>query len=522
MILRWKLVFLMGLWGLAAAQPDAPKVGGTVVFAQTVEPDSLHPLKTAGGMFSVNIMQHIAGTLVTFDPASGRYIPYLAEGWTISPDGRTYTFRLKRGVRFSDGTPVTARDWVYAIEQAQGPLNRGLTASVITAIRRASAPDDYTLRLELSAPSAPLLFNLTVPTVTPIPKAAVARLGNAFDRTPVTAGPFRVREWVTGRRVVLERRTDWRSGPAFAPGPAYIQTLEFRIITDPVVLQSAIRAGEVDVAMVSPRDAVRLGKDSRYRLFQVLGTAMSPYLSLNQRVPALADLRVRQALNLAVNKDVLIRLIAAGNARPQYGPLSRVDIGYWPGAEEIGYRFDLERAKALLAQAGYTPGPDGVLQKGGQPLRFTLKTEAENSRLAEVLQQQFRAAGIEVVIRQNETGVHYTELDEGKYDLALAGLDFGEADLLYDMFHSQGFINWVGVKNPQLDRLLDEQRTTLNPAARQRILDQAQRIIVEQAYVVPLYSSTNNFVVSRRLEGVTYRPYGFTAYSVLLLGAWVR
>jgi peptide/nickel transport system substrate-binding protein len=511
---------LLGLLGFAAAQ--APKVGGAVVFAQTVEPDSLHPLKTGGGVFAINIMQHIAGTLITLDPASGKYLPYLAEGWTVSQDGKTYTFRLKRGVRFSDGTPVTAKDWVYAFDQARGPLNKGLTNSVVSAVTRASAAGDFTLRLQLAAPSAPFLFNLTTATVTPIPRAAMQRLGVNFDRAPVTAGPFRVKEWVTGRRVVLERNPDWRFGPAYARGPAYIQTIEFRIITDPVVLQSAIRAGEVDVATVSARDAVRFASDSRYRLFQTLGSAMSPYLSLNNRVPALADLRVRQALNLAVDKDALIRLIASGNARPQYGPLSSVDIGYWAGAEGVGYKFNLERAKALIQQAGYAPGADGILEKDGQPLKFTLKTEAENSRLAEILQQQLRALGVDLTIQQNETGVHYTDLGDGKYELALAGLGFGEADLLYDMFHSKGAINWVGAKNPALDKALEQSRVTLEPAARQRLLDQAQRLIVEQAYVVPLYSSTNNFVVSRRLEGVTYRPHGDTAYSVLLLGAWVR
>lgn len=502
MLLLLSLLLLCAYGG--AAQED--KVGGTFVVSLAVETDTLDIQLSSGGADA--IMSLVGASLITRDPETGEYIPYLAESWDVSEDGLTLTFTLKEGIMFHDGTPLTAQDYAWTFNRALDPATASpSTGPLLAGVTNVEATDDRTLVFHLEQPNFAILNSLSLSGYTmPYPQAYFEANGaDHFARNPVSVGPFIFKEWVVGEYIRVERNPDFNWGPAYAPGPWNFGAVEFRFILDQATDLAALEAGEIMVTGVPQTELARFMDSEQFTIYNSMDQILFPALTFNLARPPFDDIRIRQAINYAVNREGIIAVFLQGNGEPAYGPLPPSIPGYWPGVEEIGYRYDPDKARALFEEAGWTMGDSGFLEKDGETLSFTLLALPYDFVIPamEILKEQFREIGIDMTIEQSDPSILYEKAALGDYDVMTNGYSYPEADVLYLFFHSSnmgGGLNYGQLADPALDAMLEATRTTMDPAARQEVVNQVQQYIVEQAYWVPIYNAYGNTVLSNNVR----------------------
>jgi peptide/nickel transport system substrate-binding protein len=506
------VILVIGLMTGGVLAQDTPAVGGTLVIAATTDFDTLDIHLTGNGE-AMSASWLMGATLVARLPDAS-YAPWLATGWETSEDGLTWTFTLREDVLFHDGTPLTAEHYAWTINRLLAPETAAPQAGRLRAVGSAEALDDYTLQLTLLAPYPVLLEQLSnTGVVQPYLPSFVEEQGENFGRTFMGVGPYRFVEWVTGERVVLERNPDFAWGMPIGEnqGAYYIERIEYRFIPEAATRVAGLEAGEIDYSPVLATDVEYLESTGQVNILRSFSEGMLTALHMNLSRAPFDDVRVRQAFNLAVDKDVLIDVLLLGEGEPQYGPLSPGIAGYWVGIEEIGYKYDLEAARALLEDAGYTAGEDGMFSRDGAPLTVTLKCESPRTQMCEVLQAQYQALGVDVQIEIIEPGGALGLALADDYQLMTLGYSASESDILYRWFHTsrQGALNLSRAADPALDEILDNTRNDVEN--RDMWVQEAQRYMVEQAYVVPLILSPEFTAISTRVQGVTPNPLGLAA-----------
>lgn len=493
-------------------QSTSSPQGGTIVIRLGGEPPTLDPQKTNDPLMW-NALLYTGGSLVTRDPATGALGPGLATSWTVSADGLHYEFTLRDDVRFHNGDPLTADDYAFTFNRAIDPATQSpVSGTILQGLAAASAPDATTLVLDLSSPNAALLLNLSDPVFAmPLDRAYVESVSaEELARAPIGVGPYRVAEWDAGNRIVLTRNADYTWGPDAAhPGPANIETIEMPFVTDYSSALAGLEAGDIDVLSLQSNDVAAFEADGGYTVVSSLAAGIDPLIHINVSRAPFDDIAVREALNLAVDRDVIIKVAVDGAADPQLGPLSPAVAGYDAAAGEHGWQHDADEAVSVLEAAGWSRDGDGTFAKDGQQLAFTLTYASDNDerrRIAEVLQQQYGEIGIDITIEAQESGVFTQHVVAGDYDLAIDGWAWPDSSLLYGMFHSSmiGALNQSQVNDPDLDALLDEMFTAPDADTNLRAAAAVQEYIVEQAYIVPLYTKRNYVAIRSEIGGVAY------------------
>jgi peptide/nickel transport system substrate-binding protein len=516
----------MGTAVPATPKATGPTVGGKLVWALGAEPDTLDPQLTTAGVSGMVISQ-IGASLVTQDPVTGKVLPYLAESWKMSPDGLVWDFKLRKDVKFHDGTPLTAADYAWTFQRAIAPETKSAVVGLIPELVSAMAVDDYTLRLTLNAPSAPFMINLCYESMfPPLSKAQVEKLGVNFGRAPISVGPFKVKEWVTGMRIVLERNPDFKWYPPYIKSGPFVDAIEYRIIPEEATTEAGIEAGEVDVsAELSVEAAQRLVDAKKAVFLETPQTGSGLILFFNLSKPPLDDLRVRKAINWGIDKEAMVRVITLGDGVAMHGPASSATAGYWPGVEQFGYGFDVAKAQALLKEAGYTLGASGIFEKGGQPLKLQLICGAMNKtvKTATMVKENLKAIGVDVDINSADWPSQLKKVLAGEYEFCIFNWGSSDIDYLATLFGSAKIngsnIARVGsVEQAKLDELFLAERTQVDPDKRLEACVAVQKYLVENAYQAPMYVSTNPLVVSNRLGGVVVSNFG----STWPMGAYVK
>jgi peptide/nickel transport system substrate-binding protein len=502
------------------ATPKGPTVGGKLVWWVTDDPDTLDPHTTTASS-SNTALSLIGASLIILGPTN-KYEPYLAESWKLSDDGLNFEFKIKKGVTFHDGSALTAKSFVYGLQRAK-TKGRGWVPAALAPIDQLLAPDDYTLQIKLKQVNVPFLHQLNFDQMGPLPEAYTEKVGDGFGRNPVMAGPYMFKEWVTGSKLVLVRNPAFNWGPPFAhKGAPYIETIELKTIAESATASAGLESGELDLGVVyGSQDWVRLKATGKFQISESLWFGCPRYYVMNLDAEPFGDVRVRQAFNWALDKDMGVKAAYQGFAEVLYGPLSRSTMYYWPGVEKIAYGYDPARAKALLAEAGYKLGASGLLEKDGKPLKIKLITAtlAEGTKGAEIMKENLKAINIDLEIQQVDVGVLIQTALTGQHQLAGFGMNFIEPDLLYNMFHSSqvnGGYNASHVRDPELDKMLEGTRTATDPAKRAQLFADIQKRIVEQAYIIPVAAPKIATVISDRVKGVLVGDnsllYMFDAY----------
>lgn len=495
-----------------APAPTSPAVTGAITRALTSEPPAIDPQGAAASGLNL-LLPYLFDTLV-YRETDNTYKPFLAEAWETAPDGKSITFRLRKGVTFHDGSPLDAAAVVFTFERFKKSGTKSPIYSGIAVMAGVEAVDGLTVRFRFDKPSATFLGTLSQPYAAIMSPAAVQAAGDEVGRRPVGTGLFRLEEWKPGVSISLARNPAYAWGPPSAKniGPALFQRLVFQVIPDANTQLAALQAGEVDVIFIN--DPAHFQRLEAVKSLQVRRETLDSliYLGFNCAKAPFDEVKVRQALSHAVNKAEIISLALGGLGEAADTLLPPTLFGYNAGLAQYGQAYDPARAKALLAEAGFSRAADGSWQRGGKKLGGVLltSTRAPNDAIATVLQAQLKAIGVAVDIQQLDSAAVMKATTEGAFDLLLWRYDWNDPDVL-NMYLSSSRIKqtnrtWYG--NPAADALLEAGARELNPAKRAAIYYDAQKIILADAPWQPLYIPVEGMAIAGRVQGVKVGSMG--------------
>ncbi|MGQ9689613.1 MAG: peptide-binding protein [Desulfobaccales bacterium] len=429
----------------------------------------------------------------------------LAESWVISPDGLTITFKLRRGVKWHDGHPFTAQDVLFTYRLMIDPKTPTAYGEDYKQVKKAEAPDDYTFRVTYGQPFAPGLGSWTLAI---LPKHLLEGRDitqSPLARRPVGTGPYKFQEWRAGDRIVLTHNPDYFDGRPYLNGYLYL------IKPDLATMFLELKAGNIDRMGLTPLQYERQTAYPKFnRLFNKYKyvSFSYTYLGYNLEDPRFADRRVRQALTHAINKKEIVEGVLLGLGQEATGPYKPGTWFYNPEVPRFDY--DPERAKALLAEAGWRPNPEGILEKDGRPFEFTILTNQGNDtrvRAGEIIQRRLKDIGVVAKLRTVEWAAFIKEfIDKGRFEAVLLGWTTGQDPDLYDIWHSSktkpGELNFIHYNNPEVDRLLEEGRHTFDREKRRRAYFRFQEIIAQDQPYSFLFVPDALPAVHKRFRGI--------------------
>lgn len=488
-----------------------PQAGGKLVIHLEVEPQTLTPCLTPD-VWGMRMVSHqVLQTLVREDPRTGNYVPELAERWEVQA-GTSYTFHLRRGVRWHDGQPMTAYDVQFSFDLYTRNPRFAYCGAILAPVKSWEAVDLQTFQVVLKAPQFNFLSGLDELQVLP---AHIWSRGdpnqNKAARAPLGTGPYRFGRWTTGQEIVFERNS------AYWGKPAHPERLVFKYVQNPVVALQLARKGEIDFLprvreaqwvdtvqhdQVLKRDFVRL--EDWPNNFS--------YLVLNTSHPLFADRRVRKAMAHLLDRSRILRDVMYGLGKLITGPYYVHSPSYHPTLKPIA--FDPQKAGQLLDEAGWkdTDG-DGVRDHHGQPLRFTFLATAASTTLlrwATVYQEDLRKAGVQMEISPIEWAQFLERLRQHKFEMAaLVALTQSRVDDRYEMLHSsqvRGGQNYAGYQNAALDRLLEQIRGELVDERRYVLEHRVAELMAYDVPVIFLFMHPYLGLVHRKVRGVYASP----------------
>lgn len=474
MLLNSTAAALMALMPLSASAQDTPTKGGEIVVTYK---DDITTLDPAIGYDWVNwsMIKSLYSRLMDYEPGTANLVPSLAESFDVSADGLTYTFKLRPDVKFSNGRAVVASDVKYSIERAVNPKTQGPGAGFFGAITGFDAvsggtsetlsgietPDDQTVIFKLSRPDATFLHVLAINFASVVPKEAVEAAAGDFGKKPVGSGTYILKDWTIGQKLVFDRNPDY-----FNKDLPYIDKVTVEVGQEPLVALLRLQKGEVDIAGdgIPPAKFLEIKNSPEGAQMIVDGEQLQTgYLTLNTKIKPLDDVKVRQAINMAVNKERITRILN-GRATPANQPLPPLMPGY--DKSFTGYAFDVEKAKALLAEAGFPDGFETVL--------YSTNTDPQ-PRIAQAIQQDLAAIGVKAEVRALAQGnVIAAGGTEGEAPMVWSGgmawiADFPDPSNFYGPILGcsgavQGGWNWSWYCNEALDKRAIEADSMSDPA----------------------------------------------------------
>jgi peptide/nickel transport system substrate-binding protein len=506
------IVFFILSFSLAALSACGEKVErnpNTFVESSIGDARRLNPI-IANDSASATINDQVFNGLLKYDKDI-KLIGDLAERWKVTNHGKTITFYLRKGVKWHDGVEFTADDCLFTYQKFIDPNVATPYSSSYTDVKKAEVVNRYVFRVTYKEPFSPALESWTAGIV---PKHLLEGKDintDGFNRHPIGTGPYKFREWISGQKIVLDANND------YFEGRPNIDQFIYRIIPDSSTMFQELLSGGVDMMGLNPLQYLRKSESPRikenYVKFRYPANAYT-YMGYNLLNPLFDSVEVRQALSYAIDRQGIIDGILLGLGRPCTGPFSYVSWAYNPNAKS--YAYDPERARRMLAQAGWRDeNGDGILEKKGKPFRFTIMTNQGNTdriRSAEIIQQNLKAVGVAVNIRVMEWQAFLEQIDKRSFDAIILGWSMGRDPDLYDIWHSsktkKGEYNFIGYKNPVVDRLLVEGRRTFGIEKRRKIYYRIHAILAEEQPYAFLYVPDALPIVHKRFKGVKVEPLG--------------
>ncbi|MCL6450368.1 MAG: hypothetical protein K6T75_03635 [Acetobacteraceae bacterium] len=429
----------------------------------------------------------------------------LAESWETSPDGLTWTFKLRQGVKWHDGQPFSADDVKFTFDLILNPDSGSGTAKNFTVVKSVEAVDPYTVRFTLSQPFASLPaflgYNCGI-----LPKhlweGKDLLTNDEFNKKhPVGTGPFKFQEFVSGDHVTLVANPDYFRGKPKLDG------IIFKILPDANAQTAQLLSGDLDLILVEQPQNARVLKDNPSVVVDSVDQVNFVYFAANLTRPLFGDKRVRQAMSHAIDKQAVIDNILAGYGKISTGPISPAMKAYYnPNVRQ--YPYEPARAKALLAEAGWTPGADGILAQGGKKFSFVLTAPRVQAfeQICTLGQQYWKAVGMDVTLEAMEFNQCTSQrVIPRNYDVLSAWWITPSDPDVFPYFHSSGATKGMNLplyQNPEADRLLEQGRATADPAARRQVYDRFQALVAEELPYVFLYHPLEIRAWSAKLQGI--------------------
>jgi peptide/nickel transport system substrate-binding protein len=474
----------------SAAPAPATKWDGTIRLALNADPPKLDPHQSTA-LVDRQVFASLFDKLVDIDKDL-KIIPMLAEKWDVSPDGKAYTFFLRKGVKFHDGTDFNADAVVYNFERIRDPKLNSPRAAEVKQISKVTAVDPSTVKIELSSPFAGFLAALTDRAGMMVSPTAAKAAGLDFLNNPVGTGPFKFKERVKGDSITLVKNENyWQKDLPKA------STVIYKTVTDENVKLVNLQSGQLDVIDTVPGKQVpQLKTDNRVKLS--IGPGLGHQgLWLNMNKAPLDKKEVREAIDLAIDREALVKVVFGEIAAPAWGPFPAGT----PVADGVLPKRDVEKAKKLIADAGMTG-----------KVSFTIKVSPSpvNQQIGQVVQQMLGEAGITVTIEQQEFGQILDKLSKKDFDMAQVGWS-GRVDPdgnIYSFLYTGTSNNYAGFSNKAVDKLLDDARLELDMSKRKALYDQVMKIEHDEMPYVYLWHPLEVKGLGPALQGYTAIPDG--------------
>lgn len=507
------------------AAPAETTAGGKILSVQVgPDPETIDPaLNSAvdGG----NMLLHSFECLLAVDQ-DGKLIPGQAESWETSEDGLTWTFHLRDGLKWSDGSDLTAKDFEYSWKRVCDPMVAapyaetvlGMVEGFSSAIAgnlddlQVVATDDKTLTVTLSAPCSYFGSLAAFATLSPVQQATVEANGDAWAtsaETYITNGPFYISEWVPGSHILMSKNTNYWNADAIK-----LDGIKWNLIEDANASYSAYQTGEVLMIKDVPTEEIpSLTGSSDFYVDPIIGTY---YLSLNTQREPFTDAKVRKALSLAIDREYVANTLMQGTYSPAYnfmGPgwIDTDGSQFMDNANggqtyiSADYEANLEEAKQLLADAGY---PDG---EGLPAITYSTNDAGYHKVVAEYLQQAWAEIGVELNVDVVEWASFTPMRRNGDYDASRNGWvgDYSDPSNILDLLYSSNGNNDGKFNNADYDAAMDISRTTLDAAERSEALHKAEDILMEETACIPVAYYNDFWLQSDKITGSWHSPYGY-------------
>ncbi len=491
------------------------KMGGVLVFARSGDSVGLDPARETDGE-SFYASHQIFDTLVEFKPGTTEVIPALATDWMISSDGLTYTFTLRKGVKFHDGTDFNADAVVFSYMRQldenneyyeYGPWKYWGYMDMSSIIETITAVDEYTVEFKLKKIEAPFIANLAMDFAAVVSPTAYMADPEGFATNPVGTGAFKFVSWTKDSDIVLERNEDYWQ-------PVYLDRVILKVIPDATARWLALQKGEVDlIDFPASDDLPAMTENPNINLIQQAGLNVG-YLALNTLKKPYDDKRVRQAMNYAINRDEIIKAVYGSAGQPAKNPLPPTMWAYNDSIQP--YPYDIAEAKALLEEAGY---PDGFkTELWAMPVARPYNPDAR--KIAEIMQAQLAKIDVEVEIISYEWGTYLDKTDNGEHQAAMLGWtgDNGDPDNFLFVLLSIPAAevpagNIAFWKNEEFNDLIVEAKQTADQATRARLYMKAQEIFHEEAPWVTIAHSVVTVPASIAVKDFVIYPTGLRVFK---------
>ncbi len=443
--------------------------------------------------------------------------PWLAEKWEIATDAKSFTFNLVSGVTFQDDAPFNAAAVKWNFDRIVDPnYKAGSALTSLTGYEGTDTPDDATVTVKFKAPFVPFITYAAGSPLSFISPTATPQQGDDVNYKPVTSGPYKITEYTPKQQIVLERwdgytrRAPWSD----ADGPGYLDKITWKFIPESGTRSATVQSGEVQVATVIPaQDLPRFEGSNDYSVVKKPWTGTPQIWLLTVDHPPTDDLAVRQAINYAVDKDAIVNTIYKGTGTHGYAPLTMAMMD--DPSLRAYYPFDLDKAKQVLEDGGWTEGSGGIREKDGNPLHIVLNAidyGGGPAQIVELVQGQLREAGIDVEIKAQARPPWYEDNYNGATNGPVMILRSGDPDGLYALFHSSNIgsnFNWSRVNDPDIDKMLEQGREETDAAKRTALYLDIQKKLLDMAACVPLIDEMSVWVLRSEVSGLIFNGYTY-------------
>jgi peptide/nickel transport system substrate-binding protein len=456
-----------------------------------------------------DIVNMVQDTLVALDWDGKTVLPYLAKSWTVSPDGKTYTFKLRDDVSFCSGKKFTADDVIYSFKRLRDPETKAPYAWRAGDIKQLTAPDPFTVVYELNAPYSDLLLQLTMYTNAIHNKESVEKHGKDYGIKGLDGtGPWCFESWQPRTEIVLKRHDAYKWGPSMYQnkGPVKFEKLSIKIVPEDASRVAAMLGGQFDVTHQLPlqflqqaRNAPNLTVQEAQPNFQL------HYYGFKVNRPLVSDKRVREAMSIAINRAALAQAIMLGNAAPATTYVHEKAPDFASSTASI-VKEDVERAKKLLDEAGWKVGADGIREKDGVKLapKVYVVQVAYLPRIAEAIQGDLRKIGVDWKVQGWDSTIAPAKMAEQDYELWTVTVPYLSAGELMSLYFDSKAIpspnrfNW---KDAETDEWLAKGKAATDPAERAKWFGLVQKKVTEQHLMLPVINVGMHLTTNKKLKG---------------------
>ncbi|MCR8656207.1 ABC transporter substrate-binding protein [Paenibacillus endoradicis] len=499
-------------------------VGGELSYALATSPDTLDPHRS-GLAVAVRVIRTIYDSLVVQLP-DNTIKPWLATEWTLSEDGKSYTFKLRQDVTFHDGTPFNAEAVKYNFDRILDPETKAANAAALLRPYESSEViDEFTIQLNLSSPSRAFLTNLSQALLGIVSPTAAKDYGDQFGKNPVGSGPFKFVSWEENADLKVKRNDDYKWAPELVSnkGAAYLDQITFKIVPEEATRIGSVQSGQILAAeTIPPQNIASFESDPNGQLFKVNTVGLPYTLFFNLNHEPWNELKARQAVQYAVDVESIVKTLYLGTYDQAWSPLSPGILGYDKSLEN-GIKPDLDKANQLLDELGWLKGTDGIREKDGKKLTLhyvdvTPNREKRND-IAVIIQQQLKAIGIEVEVEitKDYKTVIYTNHDYDLYGNSQVNTD---PNALYALYHStapNAPLSLSKLNEPAIDKLLEQGLIEQDDVKREQIYKDIQNYIIDNAIILPIYVFPYTVGAHKSVNGLIFDFLGYPIFNDVFL-----